>query len=53
MYDHVNWVFLLLMIRKMGLGEKWIEWIKSCIYAYKIKDKKVHLVESKTKELEE
>ena len=26
-YDHVNWNFLLLVLRKMGFGEKWIEWI--------------------------
>lgn len=23
-YDHVNWDFLLLVLKKMGLGKKWI-----------------------------
>ena len=26
-YDHVNWKFLMAMLRKMGFGEKWIKWI--------------------------
>ena len=30
-YDHLNWDFLLQVMQKMGVGEKWIGWIKWCI----------------------
>ena len=30
-YDHVNWKFLMVVLRKMGFGEKWIKWIDWCI----------------------
>ena len=30
-YDHVNWAFLLVVIEKMGFGQKWIRWIHWCI----------------------
>ena len=30
-YDHVNWKFLMAVLRKMGFGEKWIKWIDRCI----------------------
>ena len=30
-YDHVNWKFLMAVLRKMGFGEKWINWIDWCI----------------------
>jgi hypothetical protein len=30
-YDHVNWNFLLYLIRRSGFGEKWCYWIENCI----------------------
>ena len=30
-YDNVDWSFLLIVMQKMGFGEKWIGWIKWCI----------------------
>jgi hypothetical protein len=30
-YDHVNWGFLLYLLRRCGFGEKWISWISFCI----------------------
>lgn len=27
-YDHVNWKFLLKMLACLGLGRRWIQWIK-------------------------
>ena len=30
-YDNVDWSFLLIVMQKMGFGEKWIEWIEWCI----------------------
>ena len=30
-YDHINWNFLLLVMQKMGFGEKWVGWIRWCI----------------------
>lgn len=30
-YDHVNWRFLLGILQKMGVGGKWIRWIRFCI----------------------
>ncbi|WMV55675.1 hypothetical protein MTR67_049060 [Solanum verrucosum] len=34
-YDHVNWVFLLKILRDMGFGNKWINWINFCISTVK------------------
>ncbi|RVW94823.1 DEAD-box ATP-dependent RNA helicase 39 [Vitis vinifera] len=30
-YDHVDWKFLLAVLKQMGLGERWIKWIEWCI----------------------
>ena len=30
-YDHVDWSFLLAVLEKMRLGERWRRWIKWCL----------------------
>jgi hypothetical protein len=30
-YDHVDWNFLLYLLRRCGFREKWCSWIKHCI----------------------
>ena len=30
-YDHVNWKFLLNILKQMVFGEKWLKWIEFCI----------------------
>ena len=30
-YDHLNWSFLLRVLKKMGFGGKWVRWIEWCI----------------------
>ena len=32
-YDHVNWDFLIYVMRRMGFGDKWIIWISHCIFS--------------------
>jgi len=34
-YDHVNWSFLLKVLKDMGFGRKWLNWIKFCISTVK------------------
>ena len=30
-YDQINWNFIVMVLKTMGFGEKWIGWIKWCI----------------------
>jgi hypothetical protein len=30
-YDHVDWGFLMYLLRRCGFGEKWCSWIQHCI----------------------
>jgi hypothetical protein len=30
-YDHVNWNFLIYMLRRCGFSDKWRRWIFACI----------------------
>ena len=30
-YDHVNWDFLLYLLRRYGFSEKWRKWIYFCV----------------------
>ena len=30
-YDNVNWEALLKLLKKIGSGEKWCSWIRTCI----------------------
>ena len=31
-YDHLKWFFVFSVMSKMGFGEKWIRWMKWCIF---------------------
>ncbi|PWA88350.1 hypothetical protein CTI12_AA119100 [Artemisia annua] len=33
-FDRVEWDFLIATLKKMGFGEKWCDWIFSCISSY-------------------
>ncbi|WMV15498.1 hypothetical protein MTR67_008883 [Solanum verrucosum] len=33
--DHVNWEFILQVLRQMGFGAKWVNWVKFCISTVK------------------
>lgn len=35
-YDSVNWGFLFSMMSNFGFGEKWIGWIKECLFSSRI-----------------
>ena len=30
-YDQINWKFILKVLKKMGFGNKWVNWIEWCI----------------------
>jgi hypothetical protein len=30
-YDHVDWNFLLYLLKRCGFAERWCSWIKHCI----------------------
>ncbi|KAK2385146.1 hypothetical protein QL285_072415 [Trifolium repens] len=32
-YDSVDWSFLDYMLRRLGFCEKWIDWIRACVFA--------------------
>lgn len=44
-YDRVEWVFLKAMMLKLGLSNKWVEWImariSSVIYSFVVKGEPV------------
>lgn len=31
-YDHLNWEFILNVMKRMSIGVTWMEWIKWCIF---------------------
>ncbi|WMV36298.1 hypothetical protein MTR67_029683 [Solanum verrucosum] len=34
-FDHVNWEYILQVLRQMGFGAKWVNWVKFCISTVK------------------
>jgi hypothetical protein len=30
-FDHVNWGFLLYMLKRCGFGQRWCKWVAYCI----------------------
>jgi hypothetical protein len=32
-YDSVDWGFLEYMLRRFGFSEKWIDWMRACVFA--------------------
>ena len=30
-YDHINWNFLIYVLKRMGFRDRWISWIQYCI----------------------
>lgn len=36
-YDHVNQDFILQVLRQMGFGTKWVNWVKFCIWVNWVK----------------
>jgi hypothetical protein len=32
-YDSVNWKYLEFMLQKMKFPEKWIQWMRACIFS--------------------
>jgi hypothetical protein len=30
-YEHINWEFLLYLLKRCGFGEKWCSWIAHCV----------------------
>ena len=35
-FDHVNWNFLMYMLRRCGFSEKWLQWIYTCIFIVRL-----------------
>ncbi|CAL5355041.1 unnamed protein product [Camellia sinensis] len=35
-YDSINWGFLFSMLKKLGFGAKWVNWMKECITSTRV-----------------